>query len=64
MAPLYKSAIFLKVWNYICSNIAKSCRNIALVFIQRVGIGQPNFLGVLVSNPTIEFDPKPNCLPV
>ena len=35
MAPLYKSALFSKVWNYNCSNIAKSCRNIALVFLLR-----------------------------
>ena len=34
MALLYKSALFSKVWNYICSNIASRCRNIALVFIQ------------------------------
>ena len=29
MALLYKSALFSKVWNYICSNIASRCRNIA-----------------------------------
>ena len=38
MAPLYKSALFSKVWNNSCSNIAKSCREIALVFLLRVGI--------------------------
>ena len=29
MALLYISALFSKVWNYICSNIASRCRNIA-----------------------------------
>ena len=39
MAPLFKSALFSKVWNNnSCSNIAKSCRKIALVFLLRVGI--------------------------
>ena len=37
MTLLYKSALFSKVWNYICSNIASRCRNIALVFIQGSG---------------------------
>ena len=37
MAPLYKSALFSKVQNCFCSNIAKSCRNIALVFLPRAG---------------------------
>ena len=41
MAPLYKRALFSKVQNYFCSNIAKSCWNIALIFLPRAAFFTP-----------------------